>query len=102
MDFVEHLLFAGIHADQAAGARHLGQRKAPGLVELHQREAQVVQVGDLFIARVGVVAAGDLPAALQQMSGQDALADRTGVVDGPAVLIAQGGQGQGGGRPPGR
>lgn len=59
MDFVEHLLFAGIHADQAARMPcHLGQRKAPGLVELHQREAQVVQVGDLFIARVGVVAAG--------------------------------------------
>ena len=96
VDLIEHLLLAGVHAHQPPGALHLGEGEAAGLVKLHQGEAQVVQIRHLFIAGVGIVASGDLTAALQQMPGQHALAQLLRIVQRPAVLVAQGGQGEGG------
>src|SRR3546814_14670020 len=59
MDFVQDLLGYGVPVDQAAGVVCLAASETP--VESHgdDRESDVVKIGDVLEAGIGVISAGD-------------------------------------------
>ena len=80
-DLVEHLLAHGGGAHQPAGARRLGDDEAAFGAALGDREAHVVPAG--HAGPIGVVAAGGLRAAFDQVAGEAALRQLVQVVGGP-------------------
>jgi hypothetical protein len=86
-DLVEHLLAHGRGAHQPAGARWLGDDEAAVSAALGDRKAHVVPAGHAL--PVGVVAAGGLRAAFDQVPGQAALRELVEVVGRPAEVRDQ-------------
>jgi hypothetical protein len=80
-DLVEHLLAHGGRADQPAGAGRLGDDEAAVGAALGDGEAHVVPARNA--GPVGVVAAGGLRAALDQVAGQAAWRQLVQVVGFP-------------------
>ena len=83
---VEQLLAHGVEGDHAAGLRRLrDDRRAIGLaLSDRERDAQRVGVGP---PRPRVVAARDLPAALEKVADDDTGGETVPVVPGPLVLV---------------
>ncbi len=86
MDFVEQLLDDGGLVDQAARAIGFADDAMAVLVDLGDREADLLQPGHVLVAGVGVVAAADLRAAFEQMPGHGGAPDAVPVVGLPAEI----------------
>ena len=66
-DFVEKLLLHRHQVDDAAAVLGLGDHEAPVSFDLDKGKAELGEARHVLDARIGVVAAGDLAAALEQV-----------------------------------
>src|SRR6202043_3461766 len=73
---VEQLLLAGLRRHRAARACDLGDEKTAIFPDFADGKAEPRQIGDVLVARVGKIAAGDLARAFAQMSGDRALPEQ--------------------------
>ena len=87
MDLVVDLRLHRHRVDGAAGAGQLGDRHR-AVLDVGDREAEVVRVGHDAERRVLVVAAGRVHAALEQVADQRRVAHPVPVVELPAELVA--------------
>jgi hypothetical protein len=92
--FVEDLLDHGVRVDPPAGTRRLGDRAVAVGVDLGDRIADMGEVGDVLVARVGVVAARDLRAAFEQVAGHGRAREPVPVVAAPAEVGERGTDGK--------
>src|SRR5450759_1728022 len=81
---VEQLLLAGLRRHRAAGAFDLGDDQAAVFADFADRKAEPREIGNVLVAGVGEVAAGDLAGAFKQMSGDGALPQQVPVIHRPA------------------
>src|SRR6478736_3882563 len=73
VQLVEQLLLAGPRRHRAPRARNLGDDETAVLADFTDRKTEPRQIGDILVAGVGEIAAGDLAGAFQQMPGNSAL-----------------------------
>ena len=84
---VEKLLLAGSHAEAAARADDLGEHRRAVFRHLGDREAETGEIGNVLVAGIGEIAAGDLTRAFQEMPDDRALAQQIPIVERPAELM---------------
>ena len=81
---VEQLLLAGLRRHRAAGAFDLGDDETAVFTDLADGKAEPREIGNILVAGIGKIAAGDLAGAFQQMPGDGALPEQIPVVHRPA------------------
>jgi len=86
MHLIDQLLGAGGTADQPARTLDLGDHGRALLIHFGQGKPQACQTGNILDARVGKIAAADLPRTFQQMPHQSPAPQTQPVVLGPAEL----------------
>ena len=90
VDFVDHLLFTGIHAHQSATSLNLCHGKCACLVNLNERESEFPQLRYILVTGVSEIATRHLSRALQQMACQNRLSHLIRVVGNvPSELMHQ-------------
>jgi len=96
LDFVEELFGAGGAVEKAAGAGNFGEDGGAVGADLGDGEAEAVEVGDVFEAGVGEVAAGELACAFEKMPDDSSLPQEVPVVERPAELVDERSEEKGG------
>ena len=90
VDFVDHLLFTGIHAHQSATSLDFCHGKCACPVDLNERESKFPQIRHILVARIRKIAACHLSGTLQQMACQNRLSHLIRVVvNVPSELMYQ-------------
>ena len=70
MNLVEQLLFACCGRDATARARDLRDHDGTVLRHFRQRKAQPGEIGDVLVAGIREIAAGDLTGTLEEMADE--------------------------------
>ena len=96
VNFVEQLLLHCPFGYHATGAWWFGDHQAAIPLDLDDGVAQPSHTGNILEARIGEVAAGDLSAAFDQVTRQRTRRQPVPIILGPAMVIAQRCQRQGG------
>ena len=90
VDFVDHLLFTGIHAHQSATSLDLCHGKCACLVDLNERESEFPKVRHILVARIREITACHLSGTLEQMACENRLSHLVRVViNVPSELMYQ-------------
>src|ERR671912_1780029 len=87
MDLVKDLLLAGGRRDLPSRTWNLGDDNGPILADLANGKAQASQPRNVLVAGIGEVSARHLPGTFEKMPDQRGLAEPMPVVRGPAELM---------------
>ncbi|MND63264.1 hypothetical protein D3C80_545700 [compost metagenome] len=92
MNLIEDLFLAGVLGDLATRTLDLGDDDRAVFGNFRDRETEAGEIGNILLAGFGVITAGDLTAAFQQVADGRALADLVPIVLRPAELMDLRGQ----------
>ena len=88
-DLIQQLFPTDIDVNQTSGAVNFRDEKISTFVDLGDGLPETMHVGNVFIARVGVIATGQLGRAFHQVPEQQSLPHLFGIVDVPAKFKFQ-------------